>query len=255
LAGLTDSAIDCEKISIAKEADTINRSTLFGKELGTVQSVRIMKDDKEVIYDLKILNVDQLRQLCKNVGMINCGNNTKFWCRVLIANYFTYKKSLSEQGLSHQTQEKQTTSTILCAVNVIFSDDFIIYFLAINNHKSRVDHEMGTTHKDFYICACDAHNASDAISVDSSDDKNADNSNYTLLIYPSGDKYLSDLENQEGINLCSVDQFTVETFLKKLWILFQSENSSNQTWAFQDSTTETHGILSSVLSPLLTLKV
>jgi hypothetical protein len=71
-----------------------------------VQSVHIMKNDKEVIFDLKILNVDQLQQLCNNIGMVNCGNSTKFWCCVLIANYKTYKKSLSEQGLSHQTQEQ-----------------------------------------------------------------------------------------------------------------------------------------------------
>jgi hypothetical protein len=124
-----------------------------------------------------------------------------------------------EQGLSHQTQEKRATSTILRAVNVFFSDDVIVDFLAINDCKSRVDHEMGTTHKDFYIRVCDAHNATGDISVDS-DDENADNSNYTLLIYPPGDKYLSDLENQEGINLRSVDHFTAETFRKKVMDLF-----------------------------------
>jgi hypothetical protein len=206
-----------------------------------------MKDDKEVIYDLKILNVDQLQQLCKNVGVVNCGNSTKFQCRVLIATYFNYKKSLSKQGHSHQTQEKRTTSTILHAVNVVFSNDFIVDFLAINNRKSRVNHEMGTTHKDFYVRACDARNVSDDLSIDSSDDENADNSDYILLIYPYGDKYLSDLEKQESINLRSVDQFTAETFWKKSWTFFLSESLSSQTWAFRDSTMVMHGILSSVL--------
>jgi hypothetical protein len=68
LATLTDSASDRDKFSIAKEADANNKSPQFGKELAAVQSVHIMKDDKEVIYDLKTLNVDQLRLLCKNVG-------------------------------------------------------------------------------------------------------------------------------------------------------------------------------------------
>jgi hypothetical protein len=179
-----------------------------------------MKDGKEVIFDLKLLNVDQLRQHCRNVGVTNCGNSTKFQCRVLIATYFSYKKSLSDQGLSHQTQEKRTTSTILRAVNVVFSDDFIVDFLAINDRKSRVDHETGTTHKDFNICASDAHNASDDISVDSSDSENADNSDYSLLVYPPGDKYLSDLEKEEGINLRLVDHFMAETFRKKIMDMF-----------------------------------
>jgi hypothetical protein len=33
------------------------------------------------------------------------------------------------------------------------------------------------------------------------DEENADNSDYTLLIYPPGDKYLTDLENHKGIDL------------------------------------------------------
>jgi hypothetical protein len=61
---------------------------------------------------------------------------------------------LTNQGLSHQAHEQGTTSVILCAVNVVFSDNFIVDFLAINNRKSRVNHEMATTNKDFYIRAC-----------------------------------------------------------------------------------------------------
>jgi hypothetical protein len=113
---------------IAKEADTNNKSTQFGKEIAAVQSVHVMKDDKEVIFNLKLPNVDQLQQLCKNISVINCGKSTKFWCQVLIANYFTYKKSLTNQGLRHQTQEQQTTSTIHRAINVVFSDNFIVDF-------------------------------------------------------------------------------------------------------------------------------
>jgi hypothetical protein len=52
LAGLTDSTTNCEKFSITKEANANNKSEQFGKELGAVQS------------GLKILNVDQLQQLC-----------------------------------------------------------------------------------------------------------------------------------------------------------------------------------------------
>jgi hypothetical protein len=120
------------------------------------------------------------------------------------------------QGLSHQTHKQRTTSMILHTVNVVFSNNFIVNYLAINDCKSQVDHEMGTTHKDFSICACDAHNAT----LDSSDDEYEDNSDYKPLFYPPGDKYLADLEKQEGINVHSVNQFTAETFQKKIMDLF-----------------------------------
>jgi hypothetical protein len=61
LARLTDCMTDRKKFLIVKEADANNKSTQFGKEIAAVQSV---KDEKEVIFDLKLLNVDQLQQLC-----------------------------------------------------------------------------------------------------------------------------------------------------------------------------------------------
>jgi hypothetical protein len=88
LAGLKDCATDWEKFTIAKEADSNNKSKQFGKELSAVQSVCIMIDGKESVFDLHLLNVNQLWQLCKNVGVITCGNSTKYWCCALIANYF-----------------------------------------------------------------------------------------------------------------------------------------------------------------------
>jgi hypothetical protein len=225
---------------LAKEADRNNKSDSFGKEMTAVQLVCIMKDGKEEMFDLCVLNVDQIQQLCKNVGVTNCGNSTKNLVLRLHCNYFSYQKSLKEQGVSHQTHEHQTTSTILCAVNVVFSDKFIIDFLTINDHKACVDHEMGTTHKEFFICACDAHNACDEASIASSDNQNGDNSNYMLLVYLPGDM---DLEKQDGINLRAVDQFTAKTFCKKIMDLFAirkliktnmgvSSQHNGNTWDF-----------------------
>jgi hypothetical protein len=71
------------------------------KELYAVQSVCVMKDGKEIVFDLCLLNVDQ--QEC---WWDYCGNSTKYWCCVLIADYFAYQKSLQEQGLSHQTHKQ-----------------------------------------------------------------------------------------------------------------------------------------------------
>jgi hypothetical protein len=177
---LKDCATDWENFSITKEADANNKSQQFGKELGTVQSVHVMKDVKEVIFDLKLLNVDQLQQLCKD-GIVNCRNSTKYQCCVLISNHFTYKKSLTKQHLSHQTYEQQATSTLLHAINVVFSNNFIIDFLASNNCTSRVDHEMGTTHNDFYIHACNAHNTCNDSSLNLLDDEeNGDNTDYIV---------------------------------------------------------------------------
>jgi hypothetical protein len=52
LAGLTDCTTDWEKLSIAKEVDANNKSALFGKEINAVQLVHVMKDEREVIFDL-----------------------------------------------------------------------------------------------------------------------------------------------------------------------------------------------------------
>jgi hypothetical protein len=126
------------------------------------------------------------------------------WCHQLLQQHqisvlrphckYTYQKSLKEQGVSHQTHEQHTTSTILHAINVVYSNDFIVDFLTINNHKAHVNHKMGTTRKEFFICACacDAQNGCDEASLDSLDNENGDNSNYMLLVYLPGDKYLMD---------------------------------------------------------------
>jgi hypothetical protein len=155
---LKDCATDWEKFTVAKEADANNKSHCC--------SICLRHDSKEVVFELQLLNVNQLQQLCKNGGVVSCRNSTKYSCHVLIANYFAYQKSLKEQGLSHQTHKQQTTSTILCAIDVVLSNNFIVDILAISNCKYQVDHKMGTTHKDFYIHACDAHNTCDEGSLE-----------------------------------------------------------------------------------------
>jgi hypothetical protein len=203
-----------------------------------------------VLVCLGLSSLEEKVNLCRAIQQ-TMGEQSCRSCQYF-ANYFSYQKSLQEQGLSHQTHMQQTISTILHAINVVFSNDFIVDFLAINNCKSQVDHKMGTTHKDFYIHACNAHNACDEGFLDLSEDENGNNSSYMLLVYPPGDKYLADLEKQDGINLHSVNQFTGETFWKKIMDSFTickliktnmgiSRHHNGNAWDFiQHAVTVTH---------------
>jgi hypothetical protein len=154
---------DRGRFDLSLEIDTNPNSKAFGKEFLTAQSVRLpssSQNNLEVVFDLKTLTVNHLRKLGTNIGIVNCGSHNKFNCRKAIATYFRYQDTIETSGLKPTSHASRVTSTICCAVNVVFSAEFIEDFKTVNDQKSRRDHEQTKNmSKAFWIRAALAHNS------------------------------------------------------------------------------------------------
>jgi hypothetical protein len=230
LATLSDK--DKDRFTFALECDPNPKSKNYGKEYNVVQKVKVTKDtDNDEYFDLTTLNQDQIRVLCRNIGVTNCGSSSKFVCRKTIAAYLQYRESLQKVGLAPTSHSSRVTSTVCRAVNVVFSSQFIDDFLMVNDRKNRQDHESSNMYKDFWIRATIAHNSFSETPMDTSvddssldtvekDDNDAEKEFCTLVI-PDGDIHLSQLVDDIDLNLRNVDQYKTEAFRKKIMNLFK----------------------------------
>ena len=236
LACVTDE--DRSKFGMALEVDSNPKSKTFGTEFLVVQTVNVIVNEKEVKFDLRTLVVDHLRRLCKNVGVINCGSFNKFDCRKALATFLKYQDKLHNQGLSASSAAARLTSTIIRAVNVVFSDHFRDDFLSVNDRKSRRDHELRNTHKLFWYQASMAHNTvvdrpSDIVNVSPTktvigsplqeeDDMVLNcTDEFSRLMNRENDPHLADLLTDRSLNLMDFDPFETAAFRKKILDLFK----------------------------------
>jgi hypothetical protein len=97
--------------------------------------VKVTVNNNETLFDLKTLIVDNLCRLCRNVGVVNWGSFNKFDFWKALATFLKYHEKLDEKGLSASSASARLTSTIIRAVNVVFSDNFMHDFLCVNNRK------------------------------------------------------------------------------------------------------------------------
>ena len=132
---------DRSRFRLALELDPNPRSKNYGAESLVAQTVTVHVENREVVVDLKTLIVDHLRQLCKNVGAVNCGSANKFDCRKALATYIKYQDELERKGLTATSTASRLTSTICRAVNVVFSEQFVDDFFSVNDRMSRRNHE------------------------------------------------------------------------------------------------------------------
>ncbi len=158
LANVTDD--DRSRFRLAPELDPNPRSNNYGSESLVAQTVTVNVENREVVVDLKTLIVDYLRQLCKNVGAVNCGSANKFDCRKALATYIKYQDELERKGLTATSTASRLTSTICRFVNVVFSEQFVDDFFSVNNRMSQRNHETKKNEKSFWIAATLAHNSS-----------------------------------------------------------------------------------------------
>ena len=142
---------DRKSFTLALEVDSNPKSKRYNQELLVAQSVNVTINGIERIVDLNGLVLDHLRRLAKNLGVVNTGSLNKFDIWQAIASYFTYQESLEAKGLVASSNASRMTSTVCRAVNVIFSEQFIEDFTTVNDRKSRRDHEIRNTNKDFWI--------------------------------------------------------------------------------------------------------
>jgi hypothetical protein len=257
---LTDK--DSDMFVISMENDPNTKSTTYGNEFSVVTSVKL-KDGGQ--YNLKSLTVEQTRVLCRNIGVLNCGSMNKFCCRKAIANFITYQSSLMMAGLNPRSNWARVTSTVLRAVNVIFSETFIDAFLTVNDRKGRKDHEIGSTCKSFWIGAALAHNNCGEYNDDMGSEVEGDDSStiiqapdeFEKLVFPSDDMYLDELVNNKEINLRVVDNYQTESFRKKITTLFKirrtmkknmttSGTHDSDPWNFVEAAMKDHSSVTKV---------
>jgi hypothetical protein len=78
-----------------------------------------------IVFNLSVLTVDNLRNLCMSLGISNAGSLSKFNCRKAITTYFWFQEPLANIGIRPTSHAARITSTVCHAVNVVFSTDFI----------------------------------------------------------------------------------------------------------------------------------
>ena len=116
------------------------------------------ENDENKTVDLEKLTLDQLRRLCKNVGVQYVNKCSKFQCRKALWVLAQYQQQREKDGASLSTVSDRTSHNIIRITNVIFSHNFLDSFLALNDIKNRVDHETGGLPNDFWADVADALN-------------------------------------------------------------------------------------------------
>jgi hypothetical protein len=237
---------DVASFVLSLECDTNQKSETFGQEFMLAQGFNTVDEHNNPhTIDLKDLSLDHLRNLCRSIGVSHVSNLNKFTCRKQIAVWCNYQTSLKDSGLVATSYAGRLTSNICRLVNVCFSNEFYDDFRKVNDRKTRMDHEMSTTNKAFWIKACDAYNCTgkDDDSLSSFETPQASSDDFATLVFPQDDIYLAALQDNPDVDLNKYDQMTPDAFRKKVVTLFkvrrlmqknmtQSGTHDNEPWNF-----------------------
>jgi hypothetical protein len=171
------------------------------------------------------LVLDQLRKLCRNLGIkINAGTN-KFQCRKSIAILKDYEGTLKEVGTHPRSTEARATNTLLRAVNVVFGSALIDRFKTLNDSKDRVDHETRNLYEHFWRDAelefNDFENGLEDIIDDDDDEVRVDEK--LVIVNSSNDEHLQEFLDidEDFVNLRDVDNMTADVLKKKIMLMFK----------------------------------
>ena len=157
-------------------------------------------------------------------------------------------------------RSNQTTSNLCRAINVVFSNNFINGLKMVNDKESQHNHEMGNTHKYFWIGAALAynnhhdndvvHNMNEimhdtittvvAVASEFNAEEMEDESvnvalgvmkndstdgivldEFSLIVVPTNDLYLEDLEDNEEVDLDKFEMMETLGFCKRMLDLFK----------------------------------
>lgn len=265
---------DTECFVCKEEADPNPKSETYGTLFTTLQEVKSKAEGTtpQEVWEAHKFTVDQLRQLCKRIGVTGTGSLNKYAIRRSIAVYLAYLQKLKDQGLTQVSHDKRMTATICRAVNVVFSESFVHSFQTVNDAKARIDHETSNTHKNFWASAAIAHNdfslttqdleptiqqnsnsngvVDPLLAIGDSDDED-DGDEFSQIINPKGNAHLAELATDHEINLLDVDQFETNSFRKMITTLFRiranmkkdmtvSGTHDNDAWNFVDNSRKAH---------------
>jgi len=115
------------------------------------------KDDNSANL-LDKLTLDQLRRLCRNVGVPYVNKCSKFQCRKALWILANHQEQREKDGARVTTSSERTSSNIVRLCNVIFGHNFFEDFLKLNDIKTRSDHETGGLPSDFWADVAEALN-------------------------------------------------------------------------------------------------
>jgi hypothetical protein len=91
--------------------------------------------------------------LTRSVSSVWTKPSNLFQCRKAIGLLCSYAQGLEDAGATPGSDQARRTNTICRAINVCFSTAFFDRFIKLNDIKTRVDHEGGTTYKRFWVDA------------------------------------------------------------------------------------------------------
>jgi hypothetical protein len=159
------------------------------------------------VFELDMLNLDQLRRFSRNVGVPYVNKCTKFQCRKGLWILANHQEQLEKYGGHVTTAEERVSSNVIRLCNVIFGHDFLDDLLALNDGKNRVDHETGGMPSDFWAGVTEALNCA------SDDDATAS----TVIIAEEDPHYEEVME----LDLNDYDQMTSAVVRKKFNLLMK----------------------------------
>jgi hypothetical protein len=166
-----------------------------------------LEGDDEATIEISSLNLDQIRKLCKNVGLQYINKCSKFQCRKALWVLAKYQQGRERDSIAYSTVSDKMTNNIIRLTNIIFSHEFFDSFITLNDNKTRVDHETHDLPKDFWEDITEAMNGSD------------DDDVTPLLIVLSPDD--SHYDEVEALNLRVYDIMTSAAIKKKVMVLLK----------------------------------
>ena len=165
---------------------------------------QIENDGKSFLLDE--LTLDQLRKLCKQVGIRYVNSSNKVQCRKALAMLVNYVK---DKDATTTLSLDKSTENIVRITNIIFGHDFVDSFLKLNDIKNRQDHESSNLPKAFWESVGEAMNCSDDDDADGLIEK---------IVLPDNDEHAEDFES---LNLSEFDIMTPDAIRKKVHLLFK----------------------------------
>ena len=158
------------------------------------------------MLDLNTLTLDQLRKLCKKVGVNNYINNrNRFQCRKALWAVAQHQEGPRTRVAVTMTD--RTTNNIIRISNILFSHQFLDSFLlALNDIRARAaDHGRGRPVNDFWGDVAEAMNSPDDVDMDAN--------NILQIILSEEDEHYEDMN---ALDLKDCDTMTPTAIKKKV---------------------------------------
>ena len=117
-----------------------------GKEVLMAQRIVHAGD---TIIELSSLNVDQLRLLCRRLGITGSSSSKREACRRMIALCHNINENAAKQTDDPRSVEQQATNTLLRQVNLIFSSEFVQRFEELKDGRQEPTMRLATLPRNF----------------------------------------------------------------------------------------------------------